>query len=150
MKRFGKRTARFMAMLWIGTIVAELVLLELARRTDNSWILLLALALLAVPIAAMDWTLRWFSRPARKRWKRHDVEDALAQLRGAGAGVRAAQVGVALRGGVLEVRARPGPRQDGVERGAHTVEVEQLGGGQPAGEADDLRPRGQGQQVAHG
>ena len=78
MTRFGKRSQRFIAMLWIGTIAAELLLLELARRTDNSWILLLALALLVVPIAAMDWTWRWFSRPARKRWKRHDVEDALA------------------------------------------------------------------------
>jgi hypothetical protein len=78
MSRFGKRTRRFMAALWIGTIVAEAVLLELARRTDNSWILLLALALLAVPILAMDATWRWFARPSRKRWKRHDVEDALA------------------------------------------------------------------------
>lgn len=72
------RTRRFMAALWLGTIVLEYGVFVLADRTDNSWVLLLGLALLAIPILAMDATWRWFSRPARKRWKRHDLEDALA------------------------------------------------------------------------
>ena len=78
MPRFWTRTRRFVTLLWLGTIVLELGVLYLADRTNNSWVLLLGLALLVIPIAAMDMTWRWFSRPARKRWKRHDVEDALA------------------------------------------------------------------------
>ena len=78
MARFFTRTRRFMAGLWLGTIVLEAGVLVLADRTDNSWVLLLGLALLAIPLAAMDMTWRWFARPPRKRWKRHDLEDALA------------------------------------------------------------------------
>ncbi|MFL5386509.1 MAG: hypothetical protein ACJ8GN_28670 [Longimicrobiaceae bacterium] len=77
MTRFGKRSRMFMAVLWLGTAVVEAIVFELARRTNNSWFLLLAAALLAIPLAAGELTWRWFSRPVRKRWKRHDLEDAL-------------------------------------------------------------------------
>jgi len=77
MTRFGKRSQRFVAALWLGTVVAEAIVFELARRTNNSWFLLLAAMLVAIPLAAGELTWRWFSRPARKRWKRHDLEDAL-------------------------------------------------------------------------
>jgi hypothetical protein len=66
-----------MATLWLGTIVLEAGVLVLANLTNNSWVLLLGLALLVIPIAATDMTVRWFSREPRKRWKRHDLEDAL-------------------------------------------------------------------------
>jgi hypothetical protein len=78
MPRFWTRTRRFMAVLWAGTLAAEAVVLVLVQRTNNSWILLLGLALLAIPIAATDMTVRWFGREPRKRWKRHDLKDALA------------------------------------------------------------------------
>lgn len=77
MSRFGTRTRRYMAVVWLGCLALEAVVLVLANRTNNSWFLLLALALLVIPIAAMDATWRWFSRPTRKRWKRHDLEDGL-------------------------------------------------------------------------
>ncbi|HEX8696379.1 MAG TPA: hypothetical protein VF746_28430 [Longimicrobium sp.] len=57
----------------------ELVVLELARRTHDSWVLLLGAALLIVPLVATDRTLHWLGRAPRKRWKRHDVEAGLAQ-----------------------------------------------------------------------
>jgi hypothetical protein len=66
-----------LAVLWLGAAVAEAIVFELARRTNNSWFLLLAAMLLAIPLVAGDLTWSWFSRPARKRWKRHDLEDAL-------------------------------------------------------------------------
>lgn len=78
MNRFWTRTRRYMAVLWLGTIAMEGVVLVLANRTNNSWVLLLGLALLVIPVAAMDATWRWFGREPRKRWKRHDLEDALA------------------------------------------------------------------------
>ena len=78
MAKIWTRTRRFMATLWLGTIVLEYGVYVLADRTNNSWVLLLGLALLAIPLLAMDATWRWFSRPRRKRWKRHDLEDALA------------------------------------------------------------------------
>ena len=78
MPKLWTRTRRFMATLWLGTIELEYGVYVLADRTNNSWVRLLGLALLAIPILAMDATWRWFSRPARKRWKRHDVEDAFA------------------------------------------------------------------------
>jgi cytochrome bd-type quinol oxidase subunit 1 len=78
MPRFWTRTRRYMTLLWLGTIGLELVVLMLASRTNNSWFLVLALAILALPILAMDATWRWVSRPPRKRWKRHDLEEALA------------------------------------------------------------------------
>ena len=78
MTRIWTRTRRYMAVLWLGTIVLEGVVLVLAARTNNSWVLLLGLALLVIPIAAMDATWRWFGREPHKRWKRHDLEDALA------------------------------------------------------------------------
>jgi hypothetical protein len=63
-----------MAILWTATAAVEAVVLETARRTDNSWVLLLGAALLVVPLAAADRTLEWLGRAPRKRWKRHDVE----------------------------------------------------------------------------
>lgn len=78
MAQFWTRTRRYLAAVWIGTAVVEAVVFELARRTNNSWILLLGLALLVVPLAATEMTLRWFGRAPRKRWKRHDVEAGLA------------------------------------------------------------------------
>lgn len=78
MPPFWTRTRRYLTAVWLGTVLLEAVVLMLAARTNNSWFLLLALALLALPIAAMDATWRWMSRAPRKRWKRHDLEDALA------------------------------------------------------------------------
>ena len=78
MSRFWTRTRRYLAVVWLVTLVLEAVTLELARRTNNSWFLLLAFALLAIPIAGVEMTTRWTGRPPRKRWKRHDLEDALA------------------------------------------------------------------------
>jgi 4-hydroxybenzoate polyprenyltransferase len=77
MARFGARTQRYMAVVWLGCLALEAVVLVLANRTNNSWFLVLALALLVIPIAAMDATWRWFSREPRKRWKRHDLEEGL-------------------------------------------------------------------------
>lgn len=78
MPPFWTRTRRYLAALWLGTAVVEAVALEMARRTDNSWVLLLGAALLVVPLAATDRTLEWLGRAPRKRWKRHDVEAGLA------------------------------------------------------------------------
>ncbi|HST62247.1 MAG TPA: hypothetical protein VLK84_26320, partial [Longimicrobium sp.] len=71
------RTRRYMAVVWLGCLALEAVVLVLANRTNNSWFLVLAAALLIIPIAAMDATWRWFSREPRKRWKRHDLEGGL-------------------------------------------------------------------------
>lgn len=79
MTRFGKRTWRFLAAIWLGAAALELVVLELARRTHSTWVLLLGAALLVVPLAATDMTIGWLSRARRKRWKRHDLEDELAR-----------------------------------------------------------------------
>jgi 4-hydroxybenzoate polyprenyltransferase len=78
MTRFGKRTQRFVAGVWLGTAAAEVVLFELARRINDSWFLLAAGLIVVVPLVAGELTWSWFSRPARKRWKRHDLEDAMA------------------------------------------------------------------------
>ena len=78
MPRFWTRTRRYMTVLWLGTIALEAGALLLANRTNNSWFLVLALAILVIPVAAMDATWRWFGREPRKRWKRHDLEEALA------------------------------------------------------------------------
>lgn len=77
MGTFWTRTRRFMAVVWISTIVIEAALLELFRRTNDSWVLLLGLGLLVIPIAAGEMTSRWLGRPKRKRWKRHDLDDAI-------------------------------------------------------------------------
>lgn len=79
MGKFGKRTWRYLAAIWIGAAALELVLLELARRTFDSWILLLAALLLVVPIAVTVRTFDWLARAPRKRWKRHDLEAELAR-----------------------------------------------------------------------
>ena len=77
MARIWTRTRRFMAVLWISTIVLEAAVLEMFRRTNNSWVLLLALGLLVIPIAAGEMTSRWVGRPKRKRWQRHDLQAAV-------------------------------------------------------------------------
>lgn len=74
MGRFGMRTWRYLAAVWIGAAVLELAVLEMARRTNNSWVLLLGVMLLVVPVVATERTFEWLGRPRRKRWKRHDVE----------------------------------------------------------------------------
>ena len=79
MARFGRRTWRYLAAVWLGAAAMELVVLELARRTHSSWVLLLGAALLVVPLAATDMTFGWLSRAPRKRWKRHDLEDERAR-----------------------------------------------------------------------
>lgn len=79
MARFGMRTWRYLAVVWIGAIALELVVFELARRTNNSWVLLLGVALLFVPIVATERTFNWLGRAPRKRWKRHDLEEELAR-----------------------------------------------------------------------
>ena len=79
MGRFGTRTRRYLAAIWLGAAVLELGVIELARRTHDSWVLLLGVLLLALPLAATDRTLHWLRRAPRKRWKRHDVEAALAK-----------------------------------------------------------------------
>ncbi|HEX8243948.1 MAG TPA: hypothetical protein VF541_10645 [Longimicrobium sp.] len=78
MARIWTRTRRYLAALWLGTAVLELGVFELARRTSDSWVLLLGAALLVVPLAATERTFDWLGRAPRKRWKRHDVE-ALAR-----------------------------------------------------------------------
>jgi hypothetical protein len=77
--KFGKRTWRYLAAIWLAAAAVELVLLELARRTYDSWLLLLAAAILVVPIAVTVRTFDWLARAPRKRWKRHDLEDELAR-----------------------------------------------------------------------
>lgn len=78
MVRIWTRTRRYLAALWLGALVLELVMLELVRRTNNSWLLLLGAAVLLVPLVATERTFEWLGRAPRKRWKRHDAEDALA------------------------------------------------------------------------
>lgn len=85
MARIWTRTSRYIGILWIGTLALEAGVLVLMARTNNSWLLLLALALLLIPLAAVDRTWAWFGREPRKRWKRHDVEDALAAAAKSGA-----------------------------------------------------------------
>ncbi|HEU4556216.1 MAG TPA: hypothetical protein VFS20_00155 [Longimicrobium sp.] len=77
MAGFWTRTRRFLAVVWASTIVLELAVIELFRRTHDSWVLLLGLALLAIPLVAAEMTSRWLGRPKRKRWKRHDLEEAV-------------------------------------------------------------------------
>lgn len=91
MATFWTRTRRYMAVLWAGTIVLELAALEMARRTNDSWFLLLALAILLIPIAGAEMTWRWVSRPPRRRWKRHDLEDAARLATAAPTGATAAE-----------------------------------------------------------
>ena len=75
--RFGARTRRYLLGLWLGMAVLELGLYLLARRTYDSWFLLLVLVMVLLPLAALDLTLSWLGRPRRKRWKRHDLEAGL-------------------------------------------------------------------------
>jgi hypothetical protein len=74
---FWTRTRRYLAVIWISTLILEAALVELFRRTNDSWVLLLGLGLLVIPIVAGEMTSRWFARPKRKRWKRHDLEAAV-------------------------------------------------------------------------
>jgi len=72
---FWTRTRRFLATLWASAIACEAALFVLFQRTNNSWVLLLALLILAIPIVAAAMTSDWFGRPRRKRWKQHDLEE---------------------------------------------------------------------------
>jgi hypothetical protein len=74
---FWTRTRRFLALLWASVIVLEAAAFELFKRTNNSWVLLLALLIVATPIVAGAMTSDWFTRPRRKRWKQHDLEEAI-------------------------------------------------------------------------
>ena len=77
MAGFWTRTRRFVVVLVVSTILLEAAAFELFRRTNNSWVLLLALAILVIPMVAASMAGRWFGRPRRKRWKRHDLEEAV-------------------------------------------------------------------------
>ncbi|HSU13585.1 hypothetical protein [Longimicrobium sp.] len=88
MARIWTRTRRYLAAVWLGAAALELVVLELAKRTNSSWVLLLGAALLLVPLAATERTFQWLGRAPRKRWKRHDVEAALAESAKAARGRR--------------------------------------------------------------
>jgi hypothetical protein len=79
MARIWTRTRRYLAAIWLGAAALELAVFELAKRTNDSWVLLLGAALLLVPLAATERTINWLGRPKRRRWKRHDVEDELAR-----------------------------------------------------------------------
>lgn len=78
MSGFWTRTRTFLIVVWTATIAAELLAMKLVERTDNSWVLLLFLGILVVPIVATDMTVRWVKRPARERWARHDVAASIA------------------------------------------------------------------------
>lgn len=78
MSGFWTRTRTFLIGVWSATIVAELLAMKLVERTDNSWVLLLFLGILVVPIVATDMTVRWVKRPRRERWARHDVAASIA------------------------------------------------------------------------
>lgn len=78
MAKIWTRTRRYLVALWLGAVVLEIALIELVKRTNNSWLLLLAVVILLVPLVATERTFEWLGRAPRKRWKRHDVEAALA------------------------------------------------------------------------
>ena len=78
MSGFWTRTRTFLVLVWSATIAAELIAMKLVERTDSSWVLLLFLAILVVPLVATDMTVRWVKRPTRERWARHDVAAELA------------------------------------------------------------------------
>lgn len=80
---FWTRTRRYMAAVWLGTAALEAVVLVLANRINDSWFLLLAALILILPFVGWELTARWLERPARKRWKRHDLEDAAKAAAGA-------------------------------------------------------------------
>lgn len=73
MSPFWTRTRTFLITMWTAVIVAEVLVILAIQRINNSWLLLLFAAILAVPLIAMDRTLGWIRRPKRTRWKRHDL-----------------------------------------------------------------------------
>jgi hypothetical protein len=73
MARFWTRTRSFLVGLWLAVVAAEFIVFFAVERIDNSWVLLLFAAVLALPLIAIDMTVRWVRRPARKRWARYDV-----------------------------------------------------------------------------
>ena len=79
MAKFGGRTVRYLAAVWLGAAAVVLVLLKVASYRHDAWFLLLAVAVLLVPVVATGMTVEWLGRTPRKRWKRHDVEDELAR-----------------------------------------------------------------------
>jgi hypothetical protein len=129
MARFGMRTWRYLAMVWGGAIALELVVWKLAERTNSSWVLLLGVALLALPIIATERTFEWLGRAPRKRWKRHDVEAAIAR----GLSPSAAEAAIA--------QGAPGPVAETVAETAEpAAAVEPAGGWRPDGDGRTRRP----------
>jgi hypothetical protein len=116
------RTWRYLAIIWIGAIALELVVWELAKRTNNSWVLLLGVALLMLPIIATERTFQWLGRAPRKRWKRHDVEAAIAR----GLPAPGAEPAIA--------QGAPAPVAD------PTASAEPAGGWRPGGDGRTRRP----------
>ncbi|HEY7769413.1 hypothetical protein [Longimicrobium sp.] len=81
MARFWTRTRSFLVGLWLAVVAAEFIVFFAVERIDNSWVLLLFAAVLALPLIAIDMTVRWVRRPARKRWERYDVAAGAASVR---------------------------------------------------------------------
>jgi|GEM_PF-1655179 len=124
MARFGMRTWRYLGMIWAGAIALELVVWQLAQRTNNSWVLLLGVALLALPIIATERTFEWLGRAPRKRWKRHDVEAAVAR-------------GLSPSAAEAIAQGAPAPVAETAEP---TAAVEPVGGWRPDGDGRTRRP----------
>lgn len=73
MARFWTRTRSFLVGLWLAVVAAEFIVFFAVERIDNSWVLLLFAAVLALPLIAIDMTVRWLRRPRREQWPRYDV-----------------------------------------------------------------------------
>jgi hypothetical protein len=70
---------RYLAAVWFGSAAVVALLLWVASYRHDAWFLLLAVAVLLVPVVATGKSVEWLGRTPRKRWKRHDVEDELAR-----------------------------------------------------------------------
>lgn len=73
MARFWTRTRSFLVGLWLAVVAAEFIVFFAVERIDNSWVLLLFAAVLAVPLIAIDMTVRWLRRPRREKWHRYEL-----------------------------------------------------------------------------
>lgn len=80
MARFWTRTRTFLVGLWLAVVAAELVVFFALERIDNSWVLLLFAAVLAVPLIAIDMTVRWVRRPRREKWPRYELTAPTTRL----------------------------------------------------------------------
>lgn len=81
MARFWTRTRIFLATVWSAVVLAEFLVFFTLERVDNSWVLLLFAAVLVLPLAAVDVTVRWLRRSPRERWMRYDVAAASTKPR---------------------------------------------------------------------